>query len=213
MFNLEQSIEAWRQNMLAAGIQAPVPLEELEIHLREEIERLNKFGMHEQTAFKNAVHQTGQPQSLKSEFSKIETSIMKTSLKYVIVFLLGSAAQLPGSLQLRDQLVISDRWLGLWLLGLIFQMWSVESLRQIIQPKLTGRALKKVEWSFPKANLKTGVGLAVLLVGVTLMIPAARQSVEDGVVAFDALCGLVFGASLLIADTLVMFFPYQRRAA
>ena len=37
MFSLEKSIAGWREQMLAAGIKAPVPLEELEIHLREEI--------------------------------------------------------------------------------------------------------------------------------------------------------------------------------
>ena len=37
MFNLEQSIADWRRQMLAAGIKMPVPLEELESHLREDI--------------------------------------------------------------------------------------------------------------------------------------------------------------------------------
>ena len=37
MFGLEQAIADWRQQMLAAGIKTPVPLEELEIHLREDI--------------------------------------------------------------------------------------------------------------------------------------------------------------------------------
>jgi len=37
MFDLEQAIIAWRQQMLAAGIKSPVPLEELENHLRDEI--------------------------------------------------------------------------------------------------------------------------------------------------------------------------------
>jgi len=37
MFSLEKSISEWRRQMLAAGIKTPVPLEELEIHLREEI--------------------------------------------------------------------------------------------------------------------------------------------------------------------------------
>jgi len=212
MFDLEQAIADWRSQMLAAGIKTPVPLEELEIHLREEIERLEKSGVDERTAFENAVRQTGQPQSLKNEFNKIETSFMKTILKCVTVLLIGIAAQSPGSLQLRDQLAMSDKWLGLWLLGLIFQMWSVESLRQIVQPKLTGRELKRVEWSFPKANLKTGAGVAVLLVGIALMVPAATQSVRDGLVTFDAWCRLVFGLCLLIAGTLVVCFPYQRRA-
>ncbi len=213
MFDLEQSIAEWRKQMLAAGIQAPVPLEELESHLRDEIARQVKSGLNERAAFEKAVYQTGQPQSLKGEFNKIETPFMKTILAFVIVLLLGVAAQVPGSLQLRDQLVMSDQWLALWLLGFIFQMWSLESLRQIIQPKLTGRELRKAEWSFPKANLKTGVGAAVLLAGIGLMAPAATQAASNGVVTFDALCQLVFGICLLIAGTLVMCFPYQRRAA
>ena len=211
MFDLEKSIADWRKQMLAAGIKSPVPLEELESHLREEIERQMKVGLSEQTAFEISARQIGQPKMLKSEFKKSEGIFMKTILKCVAVLLIGIAAQLPGSLQLRDQRVMSDKWLGLWLLGLIFQMGSLESLRQIIQPKLTGRELKKVEWSFRKANLKTGAGVAVLLVGVTLLVPAATQSVYDGLVTFDALCRLVFGVSLLIAAALVICFPYQRR--
>jgi hypothetical protein len=39
MFDLEKSIAEWRTQMLAAGIKTPVPMEELEIHLREEIEQ------------------------------------------------------------------------------------------------------------------------------------------------------------------------------
>ena len=104
MFDLEQSIADWRQQMLAAGIQTPVPLEELELHLREEIERLKKSGMDERTAFEKAVHQTGQPLSLKKEFNKIEKSFMKTIFTGATILLIGIAAQLPGSLQLRDQL-------------------------------------------------------------------------------------------------------------
>ena len=38
MFNLEAAIADWRRQMLAAGIKAPVPLEELESHMREDVE-------------------------------------------------------------------------------------------------------------------------------------------------------------------------------
>jgi hypothetical protein len=77
MFNLEQSIADWRKQMLAAGIQAPVPLEELEIHLREEIEQQMKSGLNEQKAFEISVQRIGQPKMLKSEFKKSEGNIMK----------------------------------------------------------------------------------------------------------------------------------------
>ena len=52
MFNLEKSIADWRQQMLAAGIKTPVPLQELEIHLRDEIEQHKNLGM---------IHHRGQP--------------------------------------------------------------------------------------------------------------------------------------------------------
>ena len=44
MFDLEKSIADWRTQMLAAGIKSPVPLEELESHLREEITQQTKSG-------------------------------------------------------------------------------------------------------------------------------------------------------------------------
>jgi len=70
MFDLERSIAAWRQQMQAAGLKTAVPLEELELHLREDIDRLIKSGLGEKAAFELATRQLGQPQILKSEFKK-----------------------------------------------------------------------------------------------------------------------------------------------
>ena len=70
MFNLEQSIANWRQQMLAAGIKTPVPLEELESHLREEIERQIKLGMGKRQAFEAAAQQIGEAKQIKMEFRK-----------------------------------------------------------------------------------------------------------------------------------------------
>src|SRR5580658_189651 len=70
MFNLEQSIADWRRQMLAAGIKTPVPMEELEGHLRAEIEQQMNAGSSEQGAFSCAVQEIGQAQALKNEFAK-----------------------------------------------------------------------------------------------------------------------------------------------
>lgn len=70
MFKLEQSITEWRQQMLAAGIKTPVLLEELENHLREGIERLEKAGQGPQPAFEMAVRTIGQCGELKREFNR-----------------------------------------------------------------------------------------------------------------------------------------------
>ena len=72
MFDLEEKFFEWRQQMLAAGIQSPVPLEELAIHLREEIERQVQSGASEQTAFDVACAQIGQAEPIKSEFKKAD---------------------------------------------------------------------------------------------------------------------------------------------
>jgi len=71
MFDLEQAIIAWRQQMLAAGIKSPVPLEELENHLREEIEQQTKSGRSEAEAFESAVQRLGQIEAVQGEFEKI----------------------------------------------------------------------------------------------------------------------------------------------
>ena len=58
--NLEENILAWRKQMLAAGIKTPAPLEELENHLRDAIDRQVRSGLGEQGAFA-AVCQTNWP--------------------------------------------------------------------------------------------------------------------------------------------------------
>jgi hypothetical protein len=70
MFDLESSIAQWREQMLAAGIQSPVPLEELESHLREEIEEQIKSGRDATEAFTFAVQKIGRPANLRAEFKR-----------------------------------------------------------------------------------------------------------------------------------------------
>jgi len=83
MFDLEKSIADWRKQMLAAGIKTPVPLEELEIHLREEIERQMKSGLEEREAFTSAVQKIGQARALKTEFKKAGIPVEMRSVKLV----------------------------------------------------------------------------------------------------------------------------------
>jgi hypothetical protein len=92
MSNLEQSIATWRRQMLSAGIKTPVPLEELEIHLRDEIEQQVKSGLNEPEAFDFAVRKIGQASALKKEFRKVrETTIMNifTMKKFIHAIILA----------------------------------------------------------------------------------------------------------------------------
>jgi hypothetical protein len=72
MFNLDEQISQWRQQMLAAGIKLPEPLGELENHLREEIARQIRLGADERTAYRAASEQIGEPAAVKKEFEKVQ---------------------------------------------------------------------------------------------------------------------------------------------
>jgi len=68
MFDLEKQIATWRKEMRAAGISRPEILNELESHLREEIQR--QMSLTEAGAFQNAVAKLGEGKLLKQEFAK-----------------------------------------------------------------------------------------------------------------------------------------------
>ncbi|MES1180967.1 MAG: hypothetical protein ABUL66_03800 [Verrucomicrobiota bacterium] len=89
MFDLEKSISVWRKQMLAAGIK-PSALEELESHLREEIEREMKLGLslNVQEAFNFAIQKIGQGNALKSEFTKVGETLCER-LKRLVCTLAG----------------------------------------------------------------------------------------------------------------------------
>ena len=72
MFNLETAITEWRRQMVAAGIKTPVPLEELESHLRDDIEQQMGSGVTDQQAFEAAVGRIGQADALDGEFKKAD---------------------------------------------------------------------------------------------------------------------------------------------
>jgi hypothetical protein len=56
--------------MLASGIKSPVPLEELESHLRDDVEQQIQSGLNAQQAFENSVQRIGQARKLRNEFKK-----------------------------------------------------------------------------------------------------------------------------------------------
>ena len=95
MFNLEEKILEWRKQMLATGIQSPVPLEELEIHLREELEQQMKTGQSAQTAFPIAVEKIGHGNALQNDFQKVRPSNEARHWKFFERFFLVSTLLIP----------------------------------------------------------------------------------------------------------------------
>jgi uncharacterized membrane protein YeaQ/YmgE (transglycosylase-associated protein family) len=105
MFDLNKTITKWRRQMLDAGIKNPVVLEELESHLREDIEQQLRFGTSAPRAFEIAVHKIGRPNTLRSEFRKNERATMKrtvTILLGILGIFVGPAIFLPALAQHRE---------------------------------------------------------------------------------------------------------------
>ena len=115
MFTLEKSIAEWEKQMLAAGIKTPVPLEELEIHLREEIER-RKWEMNEERAFEIAVRCIGKASTLNNEFQKANLSAPKRTISVAMgVYVVFAGSYLILSL-------VAQNWnevISLFILSLI----------------------------------------------------------------------------------------------
>ena len=70
MFDVDSAVAEWRRQLMADGIKSPEVLNELESHLREEVDQRMRSGLSEQKAFTAAVEQLGQADVLKREFAK-----------------------------------------------------------------------------------------------------------------------------------------------
>jgi hypothetical protein len=124
MSHLEQSIADWRRQMLAAGIKTPAPLEELEIHLREEVERQMRSGTEAQPALEAAIQKIGRADVLKNEFQKTTLpTVEKTRIKViaggVLTLLVGFIMLWSAVVQSRDLGKMNNETAGLFGLGLI----------------------------------------------------------------------------------------------
>lgn len=84
MFDLEKSIANWRKQMVAAGIEISA-LDELESHLRDDIDREVRLGTMQSEAFESAVRRLGQPAILKKEFMIFDrTSILRRLKGFIL---------------------------------------------------------------------------------------------------------------------------------
>ena len=70
MFDLNQAILQWRQQMAEGGIKSREVLNELESHLRDDIEELMRSGREVQTAFHLAVVHLGTASALQKQFAR-----------------------------------------------------------------------------------------------------------------------------------------------
>jgi hypothetical protein len=135
MFNLDQEITKWRQQLVAGGITERDDLDELESHLRKDMEEQMRSGADVESAFKNAVRRMGAAGRLQEEFSKFETKRAR-KLKFdryclgfasIMILLIWPLGLLKSEMQLRDRLL----GFGAMILSIVF-LWSGRYISKIL---------------------------------------------------------------------------------
>lgn len=91
MFDLDTAITEWRQQMLAGGVASAATLDELESHLRDDVEeQIAGGGVSAQETFASSVARLGQPAALRMEFAKVgAASASRERVKRVFLTLAG----------------------------------------------------------------------------------------------------------------------------
>jgi hypothetical protein len=89
MFHLDSAIDEWRRQMGADGLRAGALLDELESHVREDVERQMQSGIKIEQAFGAAVSHLGEPGLLREEFSKIGEAGVLGRIRNFLVTLAG----------------------------------------------------------------------------------------------------------------------------
>jgi hypothetical protein len=189
MPDLEILISSWRQQMRAAGIKTPVPLEELENHLREAIQQQMHSGMSAAQAFESSVQRIGPADLLNREFTKVsETKGTRLRKKAARGFasLIGLYALGVTYFLLRGtEMSLNEKLLGFAGLGatamLVYTGWRFLPRHLPIIPNKAARGL---------FQLCIGVsGVAWILVFARLILP--QLDLTPGQLAVASIWGFI----------------------
>ena len=160
MFNLEQAIADWRQQMLGAGIQSPVPLEELENHLREEIEQQMAAGLNAEKAVVAASQKIGRMEALKTEFAKADVVEKSTRWERWIIGFMSLGVIIP----LGTYIVLKNEMSPGWRLA------GFANVAVIALAIFGWRHINRIFPVIPNRQIRLAIGLTLAALGMTGMI-------------------------------------------
>lgn len=150
--------------MIAGGIKSGVVLDELESHLREDVERRMRSGTPAEKAFEEAVQKVGRADELKLEFGKIEQQRAAVSPKLISrgCVAMGVFMVFTGMWLLFDA-TIQERLLGfVWLMLIGAYIAALPRLNRKIWTGVRG-------WAFRKAVITTCTFIITPLIAVLLL--------------------------------------------
>src|SRR4051812_17895299 len=151
MFNLDAAILEWRRQMSGAGIKTPAPMDELECHLREDIETQMLSGLSAEQAFTNAVSRLGKAQALKAEFNKNSLPDVTRQRRYrLLAMLLATLCYtLPlvlNASHILGQMDVSDRRLTIAAFAFtLFALWGGLFFHRLVPAITNQRSRTRVQ--------------------------------------------------------------------
>lgn len=166
MFNLDQAIIEWRRQMTAGGVKNSAVLDELESHVREDVERQTHSGVEAQKAFEMAVQRIGSASLIKNEFKKSMIAVIGEKLMVVAaVLVLAFGAFLSMATLLLCYQTVVERSVGFVVIALSFGVmcvWPVFAWRlPVVHPRRKRQAMQV-------ACLAAGFSLSTFYVQVIL---------------------------------------------
>lgn len=142
MSDLRQELIEWRQRMLDGGIESAEALDELESHLRDEMDHQVGLGAGAQQAFEFAVAQLGEADVLQGEFVKTGGTLADR-LKQILFTLGGIPNYQLATTMKTSNPNIEPAWatylkgttfvlpaVGLWLFSVVFLVPKVSEICQ-----------------------------------------------------------------------------------
>jgi len=221
MFNLDESIAEWRRQMVVGGVKHAEVLDELESHLREDLEERVRAGLNTQQAFEKAVQAIGQAARLECEFGKVG-GMKKTQrqVKQTLFALAGIPNHYVPDLMNTSSPIIEPRWatylkaaaflapaLFIWGLSAVFM---VPKLQEICAEAGLGIA-DQTFWDLTRYNI--GIthlfkdhGLIIFVALIFMLILLEWRSTKWSRYRRATLGFLVFLVNLLVLLSIFMMF-------
>lgn len=173
MFNLDKAITDWRRQMIAGGIKSSAVLDELESHLREDVERRTRSGMPAQQAFEEAVLQVGRANELKLEFGKIKPPRPAVSPKLIS----------RGCIAMGVFIVLTGMWLlfdaPIETVGTLHQWHSAHPGLRMMRNLATQVPLRPVTQT-TSAEKVLGIAWLMLVAGYVTVLPRLNRNIWPG---------------------------------
>jgi hypothetical protein len=177
MFDLEEGIRHWRQAQAhALGGSAEI-LDELESHLREEVQRLIAAGQTPASAWETALARLGDPRQLAAEFGKVSApgTLRRLPARVAVLALLGIGLAwligtnvIPGKfggLLAVHAFTITIGYLMTFAVGFL-AVWAL--LSRVVAGTEDRQEAWQGEGFRSAASTLTGTGLVLTAVGVVL---------------------------------------------